>query len=1404
MKADDPRWEEITPSQFTHEAEGLRLVRELLPSAPPYRAWSNFEFRDGQGRWHEVDLLLLGRGRLHLVELKYYRGLLGGDDHRWVRDHRQAEDSPLKLARRKAQRLASLLQDALRSWLRENPGVTVPDARRVVPFVQESVFLHHPDLRCVLPAASRRDLFGLEGHEQASGLPSITARVLEPPEREAIGDNRSEIIAALLKRCGIVQRRQREAGSWVIDEEPLGEGDGWQEWPAFHKVTSTTRGRIRFSLTPPGTSVEEQVRTRRRAEREYAVLSRLAHDAILRPLDLVEAELGVGLVYPADDAQRRLDLWLAEQGEVSLARQVDVLRQVAEAVGYAHRHRVVHRGLLPQSVWVREGSDGRPRAVVGDWRSAGGVAADVSGSGLSGLGSSSGSDSAARLAALAGGRGDAEGRLIGAFQAPEGVWQRDADRIRLDVFALGALAFYLFTGYPPASDRSALRERLRAQDGLDLAADLPQVPSPLRTLVLEATRPQVASRLADVASFLALLEGAENALLGIDTDAATDPLEARAGTVLDSRFRVDRRLGAGSTAVGMLVTDFADDSSRVLKIALDDAAAARLSEEAEVLRGLDHPRLVSLLDGPLTVGTRTALLLRHAGDQTLGDVLGERRRQSIDLLERWGTDLLDAVVELDRIGVVHRDIKPANLGVAEWRRDRAKHLVLFDFSLARAGATATTAGTPPYLDPFLDSPGRRRYDSAAERYAAAVVLFEMGTGAVPVFGDGMSDPSVIGVEATVEPDLFDPALAPALVTFFRRALHSDSGRRFDTAGDMRDAWATVFSPVSRPSDPKSGGAPDRRAQAASVTTPLNESGLSARALSAVEPLRVATVGELLAIDRVRLNRLPGVAEATRKEITEQARAWRDRLGAAEQLASPEWSGPRDAAAVLHDAAGSRSATARRRAAAALLGLDGDLYAFATQAELAAALGVTTPRGNQLIDQLQVAWSERTEARDLLDAVGRLVTDALEALGGVATVAELAGEVLAALGPGGNDGPSPDRLAAGLVRVALDRVEKLRHADPDVEPLARRRRGGRLALIATRPELLDLADQLVSRAEGLLERRDVDQPLVTGAVAQRALATDADGALVGDRLVALAAAHSSRLAVSGRGELYHLDLPIHLAVRYALGEIADSQQWAPHEVRARIKARFPALSPLPSDRAGLDAVLAASDLPMRYDPTVDAYRSTTRLGETGGLETRAPTPLGPVPLNPVVDGGHAASRLADSVRSRSFLALGVEARRFSTATRHLASVHGATVVDVTRVLVEAMRAQADEVGLPWETVRAADAATAGSRDAAGLAALVARALGAIDAAVSEATAVGGPVLLTELAPLARYGHLATLARWTDLALRREQAIWALVGQMPGNIGPVVDGKPLPLSAPGQFVRLDAEWFATVHDREGARA
>jgi len=132
-----------------------------------------------------------------------------------------------------------------------------------------------------------------------------------------------------------------------------------------------------------------------------------------------------------------------------------------------------------------------------------------------------------------------------------------------------------------------------------------------------------------------------------------------------------------------------------------------------------------------------------------------------------------------------------------------------------------------------------------------------------------------------------------------------------------------------------------------------------------------------------------------------------------------------------------------------------------------------------------------------------------------------------------------------------------------------------------------------------------------------------------------------------------------------------------------------------------------------------------------------------------------------------------------------------------VLLDALRSRAEEVGVPWDAVQAADADAEGTRGAQGLAQLVTEALPAINAAITAACddALAGtrPVLLTEAAPLARYGHLSTLSRWTDLATPRTQAVWLLVPQLHATQGAVVDTRPLPLAAPGQYLRLDADWL-----------
>lgn len=1395
------RWVEVTPSQFSHEAEGLKVVRDLMPDRGPFRAWTNFEFRDDRGTWSEVDLLLLCPDGLHLVELKYYAGRLRGTDQTWLRDGRAPVDSPLLLANRKAKRLRSKLMAAYREWARGRRFDTPPPAPDVViPFIRESVFLHHPDFVCELPHAAHRDLYGLPGQEARSGLAPISDLLTRAGSRPL----HESAIVGVMGLIG-VRAHAREAGSYVLDAHPLADGPGWQDWLGTHKHLRGQRRRLRFRVVPEGSPEEARRRVRLLAAHEMHVMQRLSHDAILRPEDFVDSELGPGLIYPYDPAWQRLDLWLAARPPgLSFDVQVDLVRQIAEAVQYAHGKHVVHRGLGPRAVLVRPDRNGRPRVALTDWQGVGRTdeaTATPATRGVTAL-AASGPDMPV------GERWAHEG-----FAAPEGLTGAP-DRLRLDVFGLGALAFYLVTGgRPPARTRSDLIARLRSQGGLDVSVELPEAPPALREAILAATNPRVSDRLPDVAAFLAKLDEATRVV----SDEITDPLAARPGAVLDGRFALLNRLGAGSTAVGLLVTDAAapDAPPRVLKVSVDDAAARRLEDEADALRRLKHPRIVRLIDGPFDVGGRRALLLSNAGPETLATHLGNRERLSLDLLERWGGDLLETLGALDAAGIAHRDIKPANLGVKEDRANnsnRSKHLVLFDFSLTRAAASDTQAGTRPYLDPFLTA--KRPYDSAAERYAAAVVLFEMATGHPPVYGDGLSDPASINDEATIEPAELDPSARAHLAAFFTKALARDAQARHHTAEEMLQAWRACFPESSVP--PQNA---DALAAAATPDTPLTQAGLTPRAISALEQWRVATVGELAAIDAVRLNRMPGVAKPTRDEIKARAKAWRARFGRRARGVLPAdgdatLPAPHDAAQILLDAARGGRQDKAVTLASHLLGVTGTLDANATQPELAASLKppVTRGRVSQLMTALQERWAT-DQALELLDQLSEAVDARLAELGGVATHTELARHLLTLMLPHRPADAEQTRLAEGLLRCTIDRraaKERAEEGDTDEGGWFLRRRPHRPLIVASRHDLLDVAEALGRRADTLVDEANptgtaelVPATRVAaelGAVLDRAeeaaptrAASPYDGLRDDRRLARLAAGLAERAGASAKGELHHTGLPAAQALRHTLTGVAPGQRYPAEELRDRVAARFPDLPELPT-RPDLDQVVAQAGIGLRFDEDARAYAAPAPTGgDTTGLERRQPTlhPTHTQQLGP----GAVGQRLLDSRQRRSFIALGVAPQRLDALLTVLRDRFDAVELDLSAALLDALHAAAAAANIPWSTVLDADADAPGSRAQTGLNALVSRALPQVRAAIEQALAAAGdrPVALVDAALLARFDALGELAPWLDLATPRPTAVWLVVPQLPASWGALVDGRPLPLTAPSQFVTVPLDWI-----------
>src|SRR5581483_5324331 len=389
----------------------------------------------------------------------------------------------------------------------------------------------------------------------------------------------------------------------------------------------------------------------------------------------------------------------------------------------------------------------------------------------------------------------------------------------------------------------------------------------LEELIQWSTHPDVLTRIGSVDDFLTLLDDVEDELTAPAEAVVVDPLHSKRGDRLEHGFVVDRVLGQGATALALLVTK--NDKQFVLKVALDEDHNARLHEEAEALRSL-HSEFIVAIEEELKMHGRTVLVLQKAGDKTLAAQLRTDGVPTLEMLGRYGDDLLSAVAHLERRGVAHRDIKPDNIGIRSLTKQR-NQLVLFDFSLSRAPLDNIRVGTAGYTDPFLVNRKPQRWDLAAERYSVGVTLCEMalGEGVVPQWGDGKSDPALTDDELVLDAEKFDPSVREGLVEFFLTALHREPGQRFDNAEEMRWAWQEVFKEAEKRKIKTPGGEEVDLAvslEQADLKTPIAALGLSTRARNALERAEVLTVRNLLEFPIGDIHMMRGVGNQTRQEI----------------------------------------------------------------------------------------------------------------------------------------------------------------------------------------------------------------------------------------------------------------------------------------------------------------------------------------------------------------------------------------------------------------------------------------------------------------------------------------------------------------------------------------------------------
>ena len=93
--------------------------------------------------------------------------------------------------------------------------------------------------------------------------------------------------------------------------------------------------------------------------------------------------------------------------------------------------------------------------------------------------------------------------------APEIIWGDLAHGPHLDVFSLGAIAYHVFSGQPPADSAIDLHGKLRAGPGLRISDVMDGAGRSLQDLIQFSTIPDVSARFSSVDDFLRALNEVE-------------------------------------------------------------------------------------------------------------------------------------------------------------------------------------------------------------------------------------------------------------------------------------------------------------------------------------------------------------------------------------------------------------------------------------------------------------------------------------------------------------------------------------------------------------------------------------------------------------------------------------------------------------------------------------------------------------------------------------------------------------------------------------------------------------------------------------------------------------------------------------------------------------------------------
>lgn len=262
------------------------------------------------------------------------------------------------------------------------------------------------------------------------------------------------------------------------------------------------------------------------------------------------------------------------------------------------------------------------------------------------------------------------------------------------------------------------------------------------------------------------------------------------GTTLAGRYELVTELAHGGIGTVYEAIDRVEGGRAAVKVLraeylADDAMRRRFRREGAVLRALEHPAIVRLLELGVDSGGVVYLVTEYVEGETLAERLSQGPL-TIEDADALVSALCGGVGAAHGHGILHGDLKPANVLWGSSPR-------LVDFSaskilgLDRLTATGEVSGTPAYMAPEVLT-GKTEVDERIDVYGLGVLLYEALSGKRP-FHDNHVGRLLMKIDAGDCLPLDAVAdVSPAIARVVARAMHRTKEQRYREVAELETAW----------------------------------------------------------------------------------------------------------------------------------------------------------------------------------------------------------------------------------------------------------------------------------------------------------------------------------------------------------------------------------------------------------------------------------------------------------------------------------------------------------------------------------------------------------------------------------------------------------------------------------------